>query len=104
MTTAPAHGADDFQVGQKYDLEVYNPVGGNGIHLDSTEHFRRPARDESQSGDRPDAGGEGVLLHAEQYEHAYPHCWRHKTPIISRHPQWFVSMSQNGLLLGRSPR
>jgi isoleucyl-tRNA synthetase len=41
----------------------------------------------------------GVLLHEEQYEHSYPHCWRHKTPIIFRAtPQWFVGMQQHDLL------
>jgi isoleucyl-tRNA synthetase len=41
----------------------------------------------------------GVLLHSEEYAHSYPHCWRHKTPIIFRAtPQWFVSMHQRGLL------
>ncbi len=41
----------------------------------------------------------GTLLHHEPYQHSYPHCWRHKTPIIFRAtPQWFISMTQNGLL------
>ena len=40
----------------------------------------------------------GALLHHYSYEHSYPHCWRHKTPIIFRAtPQWFVSMDKNGL-------
>ncbi len=40
-----------------------------------------------------------MLLHHEEYLHSYPHCWRHKTPIIFRAtPQWFVSMQQQGLL------
>ena len=96
--TAPAHGADDFQVGQKYDLEVYNPVGGNGIYLDSTEYFAGQHVMKANPVIVQMLEERGVLLHAEQYEHAYPHCWRHKTPIIFRAtPQWFVSMSQNGL-------
>ena len=37
--TAPAHGQDDFVVGQAYGLEVYNPVGGNGVYLPDTEYF-----------------------------------------------------------------
>ncbi|MEI8635020.1 class I tRNA ligase family protein [Vibrio sp. PP-XX7] len=40
----------------------------------------------------------GALLHHHAYEHSYPHCWRHKTPIIFRAtPQWFISMDQAGL-------
>ncbi|MBV2091754.1 MAG: class I tRNA ligase family protein, partial [Candidatus Thiodiazotropha sp. (ex Ctena orbiculata)] len=40
----------------------------------------------------------GALMHEERLRHSYPHCWRHKTPIIFRAtPQWFVSMDQSGL-------
>ncbi|MFQ5487921.1 MAG: isoleucine--tRNA ligase, partial [Gammaproteobacteria bacterium] len=40
----------------------------------------------------------GALLHEEALRHSYPHCWRHKTPIIFRAtPQWFISMDQQGL-------
>ena len=42
--------------------------------------------------------GKGTLLHEQMLRHSYPHCWRHKTPIIFRAtPQWFISMEQNGL-------
>jgi isoleucyl-tRNA synthetase len=40
----------------------------------------------------------GRLLKHEQIRHSYPHCWRHKTPVIFRAtPQWFISMDQKGL-------
>ncbi|MFT4613854.1 MAG: isoleucyl-tRNA synthetase [Bacteroidia bacterium] len=97
--TAPGHGQDDFVVGQRYDLEVYNPVGGNGVYLPDTPLFAGQhvlkANDEIVSL----LAERGVLLHSEAYEHSYPHCWRHKSPIIFRAtPQWFVSLTQNGLL------
>ena len=97
--TAPGHGAEDFIVGQKYGLEVANPVGGNGCYLPGTG-----------------AGLDGLfvfkankvvvellkernaLLHFENIEHSYPCCWRHKTPVIYRAtPQWFISMDKQGL-------
>ncbi|MGB1142404.1 MAG: class I tRNA ligase family protein, partial [Halioglobus sp.] len=97
--TAPAHGPDDFVVGQRYGLEVYNPVGANGVYLPETEHF---AGQHVRKANEPVIellAERGVLLHHEDYHHSYPHCWRHKTPIIFRAtPQWFVSMGQNGLL------
>jgi len=41
----------------------------------------------------------GHLLHQEKLKHSYPHCWRHKTPIIFRStPQWFIGMEQTSLL------
>ncbi len=97
--TAPAHGQDDFVVGQKYGIEVYNPVGSNGVYLPETEFFGGQHVLKANAAIIELLGERGVLLHHEEYEHSYPHCWRHKTPIIFRAtPQWFVSMEQNGLL------
>ncbi|MEH6570089.1 MAG: isoleucine--tRNA ligase [Halioglobus sp.] len=99
--TAPAHGQDDFIVGQEYGLEVYNPVGGNGVYLPDTEHFAGQHVLKANEAIVELLQERGVLLFSEQYEHSYPHCWRHKTPIIFRAtPQWFISMDQNGLLDG----
>jgi isoleucyl-tRNA synthetase len=96
--TAPGHGQDDFVLGKKYDLEIYNPVGGNGCFLPATELF---------AGEHVFAANDHVievlkqnnaLIHVEKYQHSYPHCWRHKSPIIFRAtPQWFISMEQAGL-------
>jgi isoleucyl-tRNA synthetase len=97
--TAPAHGQDDFVVGKQYDLEVYNPVGGNGVYLPDTEYFAGQHVLKANAGIIELLQERGVLLHSEEYMHSYPHCWRHKTPIIFRAtPQWFVSMRQQGLL------
>ena len=97
--TAPAHGQDDFIVGQKYQLEVYNPVGANGVYLPETEFFAGQHVLKANANVIALLQDRGMLLHSEDYDHSYPHCWRHKTPIIFRAtPQWFVSMHQNGLL------
>ena len=97
--TAPAHGQDDFVVGERYGVEVYNPVGGNGVYLDDTPLF---AGQHVMKANEPIIellAERGALLHHAPYQHAYPHCWRHKSPIIFRAtPQWFVSMHQHGLL------
>lgn len=97
--TAPAHGAEDFTVGQKYGLEVFNPVAANGCYLPNTY----PTLDGVHVFKANDLIVEllkekSALLHFEKIHHSYPHCWRHKTPIIFRAtPQWFVSMDQQGL-------
>ncbi|MEZ5555116.1 isoleucine--tRNA ligase [Haliea sp.] len=97
--TAPAHGQDDFLVGQAYGLEVYNPVAGNGVYLPDTAVFGGQHVFKIDQPMLELLRERGVLLHSEGYDHSYPHCWRHKTPIIFRAtPQWFVSMQQNGLL------
>jgi len=95
---APGHGQDDFVAGLANDLPLENPVGGNGVYLPSTELF---------AGKHVKAAGPeiiellektGRLLQQNSFSHSYPHCWRHKTPLIFRAtPQWFVSLDQNGL-------
>ncbi|KER03087.1 isoleucine--tRNA ligase [Photorhabdus temperata] len=97
--TAPGHGPDDFVIGQKYGLEVANPVGPNGCYLPGTY----PSLDGVFVFKANDIilnilSENNALLHLEKLQHSYPCCWRHKAPIIFRAtPQWFVSMDQNGL-------
>ncbi|WP_375751233.1 isoleucine--tRNA ligase [Vibrio sp. HN007] len=96
--TAPGHGQEDFAVGQQYDLEVANPVGSNGVFLPDTELFAGQHVFKANDSVLEVLKERGALLHHHAYEHSYPHCWRHKTPIIFRAtPQWFVSMDQAGL-------
>jgi isoleucyl-tRNA synthetase len=96
--TAPGHGQDDFIVGNKYGLEVYNPVGGNGVFLPDTELFAGLHVSKANDAILKVLQEKGVLLKAKKLKHSYPHCWRHKTPIIFRAtPQWFISMHQNDL-------
>ncbi len=96
--TAPAHGVEDYLVGRQYGLPVDNPVGAGGRFADETPvvggmHVRKA--------DEPIIATlkeRARLAHHAQFTHSYPHCWRHKTPLIFRAtPQWFVSMDQNGL-------
>jgi len=97
--TAPAHGPDDYVICQKYGIETANPVGPDGRYLPGTY----PTLDGVNVFKANDMVVEllrekGALLHFEKMQHSYPHCWRHKTPIIFRAtPQWFISMDQKGL-------
>lgn len=107
--TAPGHGQEDFVVSQQYGLmEKYNagqinPVDGRGVYLSSTP----PAGDVELAGvhlwkAQPlivDAlRASGALLAFVEIVHSYPHCWRHKTPVVFRAtPQWFISMDKANL-------
>ena len=96
--TAPAHGVDDFNVGKQYDIEVYNPVGNNGVYLENTPLFAGQFVFKANDEIIETVKEKGNLVLNVKYEHSYPHCWRHKTPIIFRAtPQWFVSMDKKGL-------
>jgi isoleucyl-tRNA synthetase len=96
--TAPAHGQDDFIVGRRYGLPVVNPVGGDGRFYAEVPLVGGMKLDEASRLLIETMRTSGRLLHAANLTHSYPHCWRHKTPVIFRAtPQWFISMDQNGL-------
>ncbi|KPV97259.1 Isoleucine--tRNA ligase [Pseudoalteromonas sp. P1-9] len=96
--TAPGHGQEDFVVGQQYNLEVANPVGANGVYLPDTELFAGQHVFKANANVIDVLTEKGALMHHHALNHSYPHCWRHKTPIIFRAtPQWFVSMDQANL-------
>ena len=99
--TAPGHGLDDYIVGRRYGLEIDNPVGGDGRFLPSTPLFAGEQVFDANAHVIKVLLDGGRLLKDEPYHHSYPHCWRHKTPVIFRAtPQWFISMEQAGLRKG----
>ena len=96
--TAPGHGQEDFALGQRYGLEVLNPVGNDGRFLRGTPLVAGLRVDEANPVIIAALAEAGRLLHEEPFRHSYPHCWRHKSPVIFRAtPQWFISMEQAGL-------
>ena len=96
--TAPGHGQDDYIVGKKYGLPIDNPVGGDGVFLPNTELFAGEHVFNANAHVLEVLETRGNLVHQQAILHSYPHCWRHKTPIIFRAtPQWFISMNQNKL-------
>ncbi|MCM8854283.1 MAG: isoleucine--tRNA ligase [Candidatus Thiodiazotropha sp.] len=96
--TAPGHGMDDYLVGVRYNLPVDNPVGSNGCFVEGTDLFAGQHVLSANEQVIEVLKQRGALMHEERLRHSYPHCWRHKTPIIFRAtPQWFISMDQNGL-------
>ncbi|MBQ8708451.1 MAG: isoleucine--tRNA ligase [Succinivibrionaceae bacterium] len=96
--TAPGHGLDDYVVGSRYGLEVANPVDDAGVYRDGTEYFAGQNVFDANPKVVELLKEKGALVHVETIEHSYPHCWRHKTPIIFRAtPQWFITMDGAGL-------
>ncbi len=96
--TAPAHGVDDYNVGKKYGLPVNNPVGNDGKFIStvpalSTGELAGKTVWEANPLVLGELEARGRLLKQERIQHSYPHCWRHKTPIIFRATtQWFIGM------------
>ena len=96
--TAPAHGQDDYIVGLKYNLPVECPVDGRGVFIETTNGVAGEFIFKANSTIITLLQNKGTLVKHEPITHSYPHCWRHKTPVIFRAtPQWFVSMTQKKL-------
>ncbi|HUW28317.1 MAG TPA: isoleucine--tRNA ligase [Sulfuriferula sp.] len=95
--TAPAHGVDDYQIGLKYHLAVDNPVGDDGKFFDSIPLVGGQTVWQGNKTVVETLAASGLLLANEKLLHSYPHCWRHKTPIIFRAThQWFIGMDKTG--------
>ncbi|MGA9853179.1 MAG: isoleucine--tRNA ligase [Gammaproteobacteria bacterium] len=96
--TAPGHGQEDFVLGLEYNLPIENPVDSHGVFVPGTELFAGEHVFKANAHITEVLREHGKLLYQETIRHSYPHCWRHKTPVIFRAtPQWFIGMDQNGL-------
>ena len=94
--TAPAHGEDDYRTGLAYELAVDDPLDRRGVFRDGVERFAGIHVHESDVAIIEVLRESKALLDHAGHEHSYPHCWRHKTPVIFRAtPQWFISMDRS---------
>jgi len=95
--TAPAYGADDYQTGRRYGLETDNPVGDAGRFAELLPLFGGMSVWDANPKIIDTLRERGALLKHATLRHSYPHCWRHKTPIIFRATtQWFIGMDKPG--------
>ncbi|MBQ8169032.1 isoleucine--tRNA ligase [bacterium] len=95
--TAPGHGLEDYEVGCKYNIEVFSPLDSKGVWTEQVQ-------DKDLEGVPYYKGNSivieklqncGVLLAQQDIQHSYPHCWRCKNPVIYRAtPQWFVKVDK----------
>ena len=99
--TAPAHGVDDFNVCTNENIEVVNPISMNNCFKEDVGIFSGTHVRKVDPLVLEELEKKNCLIHSENYHHSYPHCWRHKTPLIfMATPQWFISMTKSGLIDG----
>jgi isoleucyl-tRNA synthetase len=96
--SAPAYGVEDFNSciahGMKHD-QILNPVQGNGVYEAALPLFGGLDIWKANPQIVQALRDAGRLLHAGRLDHSYPHCWRHKSPVIYRAAaQWFVRMDE----------
>jgi len=101
--TSPDHGVEDFVVARQHGIDILNYIESRGTFRVDTPVANGVELAGMHVWKANDAivellRGRGVLLAFAKIEHSYPHCWRHKTPVIYRTtPQWFISMEQASL-------
>ncbi len=95
--TAPGHGLEDYEVGCRYNIEVFSPLDGAGVWTDVVgipELVGVPYY-KGNSMVIEMLQNCGALLTQQDIQHSYPHCWRCKKPVIYRAtPQWFVKVDK----------
>ena len=96
--SSPAYGVEDFNScvahGVKYD-DILNPVLGNGRYDESLALFGGMNIWKACPVIIETLQTAGRLMGTTTITHSYPHCWRHKTPVIYRAAaQWFVRMDE----------
>src|ERR1700731_686302 len=100
--TAPGHGADDFNTGMKYGLEIYAPVAPDGHFLETVELFGGQRVFDANPRIEEALNARGRLWQRRTILHQYPHCWRCHNPVIFlATSQWFIRMDGEPVI-GRS--
>lgn len=96
--TAPGHGTDDHITGLRYGLDVLSPVDNEGKYTKEAGVYSGLQVPQVNTRINADLAESGMLIHQDEIEHSYPHCWRCKEPVMYRAtPQWFISMENNDL-------
>nr|WP_241697014.1 isoleucine--tRNA ligase [Mariprofundus sp. KV] len=96
--TAPGHGQEDYEIGMKYGLKAFNPVGDTGLFDEATPVVAGRHVYQANAIMVEHLLNCGALLETSEVRHSYPHCWRCHKPLIFRAtPQWFISMDANDL-------
>ncbi|WGF87110.1 isoleucine--tRNA ligase [Marinivivus vitaminiproducens] len=100
---APAHGADDFDLGAEHGLEVPDLVQEDGTYagfvpLFAGQHVFKVAEAVKEALVRA-----GSLLASGTLVHSYPHSWRSKAPLIFRAtPQWFIALDDGNAIRAKA--
>jgi len=99
--TAPAHGLDDYFICIKNGLEFVKALDHRGLFKEGYGPLTGLSTKKGDPVVIELLNEKNALLANKQYDHSYPHCWRHKSPVIFMStPQWFISMKKSGLIDG----
>ena len=93
--SAPGHGEDDFRAGKERGLELFCPVGTDGIYTTDAGKYEGKFVKDTNEEIIEDLKNSGLLLAEEKYTHDYGKCWRCNTNIIQIvTDQWFIKITE----------
>lgn len=89
--TAPAYGAEDYSTGQRRNLPFVQMVNGKGVFVDEATPYKGMWFKDADNEIIADLKHRGLMLKSQRFEHPYPHCWRHDTPLFyNASASWFI--------------
>ena len=99
--TAPAHGLEDYFICKTNNLSTIHALNNKGVFKEDIDWLTGLSTFKADPVIVSKLHDNNRLIVENDFEHSYPHCWRHKTPLIFMStPQWFISMKKSGLLEG----
>ena len=97
--TAPAHGLDDYFICKKHGIETFKALNSKGFFKEEFEFIAGLPASKADPLVIEKLNEVKALVNCEDFLHSYPHCWRHRSPLIfTSTAQWFISMNKSGLL------
>jgi isoleucyl-tRNA synthetase len=92
--SAPGHGEEDFQRGSELGIDIFCPVGGDGVYDERAGAYAGKFVRDANEDIRADLEAKGLMLADETYVHDYGQCWRCDTDIVQIvTDQWFITVT-----------
>jgi isoleucyl-tRNA synthetase len=92
---SPAFGADDYAVGQRFDLPVLQPVDDRGAFRADLPLVGGKFVKDADTDLVIELKGRGLVFKSSKEEHSYPHCWRCQSPLLyMARDSWFIRTTQ----------
>ncbi len=92
---APGCGAEDFDLGLKYDMPQICPINEQGVMLDNCGFIAGKKTTDVVEDVINRLKADNKLLYSHKYKHSYPHCWRCKTDLVYKLiSTWYIKMDE----------